>query len=156
PRDASAMVDFDAASSWRASANALGSPGSDDPAPGIPTILVNEVLSASAPPAVDAVELFNPGSSSVDVGGRVLPDIRALPKRFRIAAGRMIAAGGFAVFTEADFNPLPGTTNNFSFDSAGDSAYLFSGDSATNLTGYSHGFAFGAVAAGVTLGRHVI
>lgn len=156
PKNVASSVDFDDPANWRASTNPLGSPGADDPNPGIPAILVNEILSASAPPAVDAVELFNPTAAIVEVGGWFLTDDRTLPKKFPIPAGRMIAPGGFAVFTEADFNPVPGTTNNFSFDSAGDSAYLFSGDGAGHLTGYSHGFAFGPVTPGVTLGRHVI
>jgi hypothetical protein len=156
PKNATATVDFDDPANWRASANPFGSPGADDPEPGILLILVNEILSASAPPDVDAIELFNPTGAIVDVGGWFITDDRTLPKKFRIPAPRTIAAGGFVVFTETDFNPLPGTTNNFSFDSAGDSAYLFSGDGAGNLTGYSHGFAFGAVAPGVTFGRHVI
>jgi hypothetical protein len=67
----------------------------------------------------------------------------------------MIAAGGFRVFTEAEFNALPGSLTSFSLSSAGDSIYLCSGDAATNLTGYSHGFTFDAAANGVTFGRYV-
>src|SRR5439155_639046 len=33
--------------------------------------------------------------------------------------------------------------------------YLLSGDTATNLTGYSHGFIFGPAANGVSFGRYV-
>ena len=33
----------------------------------------------------------------------------------------------------------------------GDEVYLFSGDSATNLTGYSHGFSFGGAEANVVV-----
>src|SRR5262249_14237995 len=37
----------------------------------------------------------------------------------------------------------------------GDEIYLFSADASGNLTGYSHGFHFGAAAGGVTFGRYV-
>ena len=32
----------------------------------------------------------------------------------------MIAPGGFVVFTEADFNPTPGTNNSFALNSDGE------------------------------------
>jgi hypothetical protein len=59
------------------------------------------------------------------------------------------------VFTEDDFNPTPGASNSFALGALGDAAYLFSADAATNLTGYSHGFNFGAAAPGVSFGRYV-
>src|SRR5262249_21455371 len=45
--------------------------------------------------------------------------------------------------------------NGFALSSMGDSIYLFSGDG-TQLTGYAHGFDFGAAANGVSFGRYVI
>ncbi len=60
------------------------------------------------------------------------------------------------MFTEAQFNPTPGTNTSFNLGSQVEEVYLFSGDVATNLTGYSHGFNFGAVENGVSFGRHVI
>ena len=68
----------------------------------------------------------------------------------------VIPPRGFAVFTEADFNPTPGVPPSFALNSWGESLYLFSGDAATNLTGYSHGLEFGPAANGVTFGRYVI
>ena len=39
----------------------------------------------------------------------------------------------------------------------GEAVYLLSGDAAsTNLTGYSHGYPFGAAPSGVPFGRHII
>src|SRR4029434_3311196 len=64
--------------------------------------------------------------------------------------------GGYRVFTETEFNPQPGALDSFALDSAGDAIYLTSGDANTNLTGYSHGFDFGAAANGVSFGRYVI
>ena len=43
----------------------------------------------------------------------------------------------------------------FAFSSAGELAYLFSADTNGNLTGYNHGFKFGASFPGVSFGRYV-
>jgi hypothetical protein len=45
--------------------------------------------------------------------------------------------------------------NPFKLSTLGEEVYLFSGDSRTNLTGYVHGFKFGAQAAGISFGRYV-
>jgi hypothetical protein len=145
----------DNGSHWRASSGAGGSPHADDPPPTHAPVVINEVLTHTDPPDVDAIELFNPTAASVDIGGWFLSDDGAFPKKFRIPTGTMIPAGGFRVFTEADFNPTNGTLFNFALDSAGDSLYLTSGDSSTNLSGYGHGITFGAAANGVSFGRYV-
>ena len=49
----------------------------------------------------------------------------------------------------------PASSNAFAFSSSGESAYLFSADTNGNLTGYSHGFNFGASFPGVSFGRYV-
>src|SRR5439155_5370402 len=81
--------------SWRASTNPGGSPGADDPASTIPAIVINEALTHSDPPTVDAIELYNPTGSSVDIGGWFLTDDPAIPGKFRIPNGTTISAGGF-------------------------------------------------------------
>jgi hypothetical protein len=154
PKNASSMPNSDDGLAWRASTLAGGSPGADDPAPIIARVLVNEVMTHTDLPEIDWIELFNPNSASVDIGGWFLSDDAPAPKKFRIPDGTMIAAGGFHVFAEAEFNASPGSLTSFSLSSAGDSIYLCSGDAATNLTGYSHGFTFGAAANGVTFGRY--
>jgi hypothetical protein len=45
---------------------------------------------------------------------------------------------------------------SFSLSSFGDEVYLFSADAGAQLTGYSHGFEFGAAADGESFGRYVI
>jgi len=138
---------------WRPSAQRGGSPGADDPAPPtLPGILVTEVLANTDPPQIDAVELHNPTGQDVDLGGWFLTDDFSRPFKFRIPAGTVIPAGGWRVFTEADFNAGGA---GFAFSSAGDEVYLFSGDAQTNLTGYMHGFRFGATETGISLGRYV-
>lgn len=142
---------------WRPSGALNGSPGiSDPPAPALAPIRINELLTHTDPPVVDAVELFNPTASDVNIGGWFLTDDRLTPKKFRIPDGTMIGAGSYAVFTEADFNPTPGMGTSFSFSSRGDEAFLLSGDAASNLTGYLHGYDFGPAENGVSFGPHVI
>jgi hypothetical protein len=143
-------------SSWRSSANPGGSPGADDPATTVPAILINEALSHTDPPLVDSIELYNPTAANVNLGGWFLTDDGKSPRKYRIPDDTIINAGDYLVFTEAQFNPTPGTNNSFNLGSQGEEVYLFSGDVATNLTGYSHGFSFGAVENGVSFGRHVI
>jgi hypothetical protein len=142
--------------SWRASAFVGGSPGADDPSPSILPILINEALTATGLSGIDAIELFNPTPGSAAIGGWFLTDEPDTPKKFRIPDGLTLSPGGFAVFDENQFNPTPGIGTSFSLRAEGDDVYLFSADSAGNLTGYSHGFSFGAAEHGVTFGRHVL
>ncbi|HXJ60397.1 MAG TPA: lamin tail domain-containing protein [Verrucomicrobiae bacterium] len=157
PREPNANPDPGNPSAWRASTLPGGSPGADDPPSEIPRVFVNEVLTHTALPEVDAIELFNPNADEVDITGWFLTDDDAQPRKFRIPAGTRIAPGGYRLFTETDFNPGPLlNSNSFSLSADGDEVYLFSADGAGNLTGYSHGFHFGAAAGGVSFGRYVI
>jgi hypothetical protein len=132
-----------------------GSPGSDDPNPTITPVVINELLTHTDLPAIDAIELFNPTASPVDIGGWFLSDDSAVPKKYLISDGTTLGAGAFITFNESQFNPTPGTNNSFSLSSQGEQVYLFSGDAQTNLTGYSHGVSFGAAANGVSFGRYL-
>jgi hypothetical protein len=155
PKSPNANPNPDNPSTWRASANRYGSPGADDPEPAIPGIVINEVLTHSEP-QVDTIELYNPTDSSVNIGGWFLTDDASVPMKFRIPDNTSIPPGGYLVFTEADFNPTPGTNNSFVLSSQGEEIYLLGGDANTNLTGYSHGFSFGAAENGVSFGRYVL
>jgi hypothetical protein len=75
--------------------------------------------------------------------------------KYRIRPGTTIAAGGYQLLTEKDFNSSPGSPNSFLLDSHGEEIYLYSANAAGDLTGYSDGFAFGAAQNGVSFGRHV-
>ena len=144
----------DNASGWRVSGALGGSPGQADPAPPvIAPIRVNEALTHSLFPAVDAIELFNPTTNAVNIGGWFLSDDFFSPKKYRIATNMFIAAGGFHVLTESDFNAAGA---GFALDADGDDVWLFSGGAATNLTGYAQGFSFGAADEGVSFGRVVL
>lgn len=156
PKNSGTSQAPDQGSDWRASTNPAGSPGADDPPPTIAAIVINEVLTHSDPaPPTDTIELYNPTGQGLNIGGWFLSDDRALPQKFRIPNPTMIGGFGHVTFNEVNFNPTPGTNNSFSLSSHGESVFLFSGGANSNLTGYSHGFAFGAAPTGVTFGRHV-
>ena len=144
------------ASNWRPSAMAGGSPGQLNTLPtAFPRIVINEILTHTDPPAVDYVELYNPTAHDVDVSGWFLTDDFNAPKKFRLANGTVIPAGDYLYFKENDFNEPPNAPTSFAFRSSGDEAYLFSGDAGGHLTGYFHGFVFGAAENGVAFGRHL-
>ena len=142
---------WDQKSSWRPSAHERGSPGLTDPPVAVQTpILVNEVLTHTDPPLTDAIELYNPNNVVVNIGGWFLTDDFNQPKQFRIPDGATIAANGYLVFYASNSFGVV-----FNLSSHGEEVYLFSGDAITNLTGYVHGFDFGAQANGVTFGRYI-
>lgn len=150
--DSAPLASWSDAASWRASANPGGSPGGPDPAaPLLPVVLVNEALTHTDPPLLDTIELHNPGPTPVSVAGWFLTDDFSQPRRYVLPAGATIAAGGYLVLTENDFNAGP---DAFNLSSLGEEVHLFSGNG-TRPTGFSHGFAFGAAANGVSFGRHV-
>jgi hypothetical protein len=138
---------------WRASSRINGSPGADDTSLDIVPVLLNEVLTHTDLPQVDAIEVFNPGTVAANISGWFLTDDRRQPAKFRIAASPPIPPGGYRVFTEADFNRPELGTNAFSLSSVGDQAYIYSANAAGTLTGFSDGFTFGAAANGVSFGR---
>jgi hypothetical protein len=140
--------------SWRPGSHVNGSPGIADPAPEtLPNVLINEALTHTDPPQVDAVELYNPGTNSANIGGWFLTDDFNNPKKYRFPNTASIPARAYRVVDESVFNN--GLPTGFSLSSLGDAVFLFSGDEATNLTGYFHGFDFGAAQNGVSFGRYV-
>src|SRR5262249_25149066 len=118
--------------------------------------LVNEVLSHTDPPLEDAIELYNPTTSPVSLGGWFLSDDPANFKKFRIADGTTLEANGFAAFYENQINGGAGSLVPFTFDSAhGDQAFLSEADAGGNLTGYRNVVRFGASANGIAFGRYL-
>ena len=98
----------DDASNWRASFDYLGSPGSAGSA-APPGIVINEVLTNSVNPVVDAIELHNPTAADVDISGWYLSDSFDF-RKYRIPDGTRVPAGGYVTFDEADFNPPDDST----------------------------------------------
>jgi hypothetical protein len=121
----------------------------------IANVMINEVLSHTDPPAVDAIELFNPSASSVDISWWFLTDRRNEPRKFRIPDGTVLEPGGFIVFTEADFNPQPGIFPSFALSSSeGEDLFLFAADEAGVLLGYRTDVEFGAAENAVSFGQY--
>ncbi len=153
-RNPSSGADPGDASSWRASSSPGGSPGEADTIYTLQPVVINEVVSRNGA-GLDFIEVHNPSNAEVAIGGWFLTDDASVPRKYRFANGVVLPAGGFLVVTESQFNP-PGSTNAFSLNSSGDQVYLFSGNASSDLTGYAHGFRFGASADGVSFGRHVL
>jgi hypothetical protein len=150
---AAARESWSVKSGWRPSTASGGSPGASDPAPAsIPGILISEALTHTDPPLLDSIELFNPTINNVNLGGWFLTDDPHDPKKYRIPDNTFISAGGYLTFTTDQFGVGP---KGFAFGSTGDSVYVFSGDANTNLTGYAHGYTFGAAPNPVSFGRYV-
>lgn len=134
---------------WRASFKIHGSPGSDDPQ----VILINEVLTHTDEPQVDAIELYNPNNSDVNIGGWYLSDDQTEPAKFRIPDETIIKANGYYVFTANDFDKDQ-SPNSFGLSENGDNVVL-SSDS-TGCEGYCHSVSFGALERGVSYGRYIV
>ncbi len=140
--------------SWRLSTALGGSPGQADPPRAfLPPVLVNEALTHTDLTEVDALELFNPSPGVADLAGWFLTDDFRTPQKFRFPSDARIDPGGYLVVKETQFRPS--ADRGFALSSLGDEVYLFSADAAGNLTGWVHGFQFGAIENGVSFGRHV-
>ena len=146
-----------ASANWRPSGQLQGSPAAPDPAPpAFAPVLITEVLSRTeTPPPTDSIELHNPTTQPADVSHWWLTDDFNTPQKFQIPPNTTIPPGGYTVFDEAQFNPVPGTPPSFALSADGDEVWLFSADASGALTGYCHGFRFGAAENGVSFGRLV-
>jgi hypothetical protein len=144
----------DTGTNWRASANVHGSPKADDPEVNFAPIVINEVLTNSALPLRDTIEIYNPTGTLVSVGDWWLSDDREIPRKYRIPTGTTIPANSYLVFDETHFNPTPGVGSSFALSGTGDDVYIYSGDGGGNLTGYSHGWDMAASEPDVSFGRY--
>ncbi|HWN94819.1 MAG TPA: lamin tail domain-containing protein, partial [Methylomirabilota bacterium] len=117
-------------------------------------VLINEALTHSDLPLEDAIELFNPTATPINIGGWYLSDSQIEPRKFRIPDHTIIPPGGFVVFYEYQFNPtflFP----SFSLSSVdGDEIFLSLTDTNGNLTGYRSSVDFGGQVNGVSFGRY--
>jgi hypothetical protein len=150
------------ATQWRASTYDGGSPGAPEPGQvTVQPVVVNEILTHGVPPAGDAIELFNPNPTPVNLGYWYLTDDHQMARKYLIPPNTTIQAGSYLVFYETNsfgvsgFTNALGVTNTpFGLSSSGEEIYLFSGDNAGRLTGYEQGFDFGPSSLGVTFGRY--
>lgn len=157
-----AANDWNDGNNWTASSIINGTPGAEDQGIDIPAIKVNEILASTDRPQVDAIELYNPNTTAVDIGHWFLSDNRSIPKKWQIPAGTRIPAKGYMVFYEgyfADTSKLYRAEHfgsAFSLSAHGEEAYIFSGNGNGQLTGYAHGFEFDDSENGVSMGQHLI
>ncbi len=114
------------------------------------SIVINEALTASALPLEDAIELFNPTASGVNIGGWWLSDDDVSLQKYQFPAGTSIPAGGYLVVYENQFNS---GASAFSLSSSGEQIILSAVDGASAPTGYRSRVSFGASADGVAFGR---
>ena len=106
--------------SWTSSTVFGGTPG--EASVGRTGVVVNEVLAHTDAPQSDSIELFNTTASSINVGGWYLSDAGSDLFKYQISAGTIIAAGGYLVFNESDFNV---DSTGFALSgSQGDQVYL--------------------------------
>lgn len=141
--------------SWRISAFDQGSPGQVDPAPSLPPlVVVNEAITHTDPVVVgDTIELRNPGATNAPIGYWYLTDEFDTPRKYQVPSDIVIPAGGQVVFNELATFGLG--SNGFGLSSRGENIYVFSGDAAGRLTGWYHGFGFGAQFTDVSFGRYL-
>ena len=143
-------------SHWMASERNGGTPGYDQgDAPAGNGIVINEILSHTDLPLVDALEIHNRSTVSVDLSGWYLTDTPDQIEKYRIPDGTMITPGGFLIFDENDFNSSLGTDpSDFALDGArGDSLWLWQTEDADGLRTIADHVRFGATANTEVWGR---
>ncbi len=157
---------YNVPANWRASSEIHGSPGALGAGPDT-RLVINEILSHSNTPRVDAIELYNPGASSLDISNWLLGDAKTPESaddyvQYRIPAGTVVPAYGYKVFTEADFNPNGSWNQNagtpgageFAFDAHhGDRAWVIQTDANSNPGKFVDDYSFGGTASDESLGR---
>ena len=121
--------------SWRASVGQNGSPGAGDVFPPPPTgVILSEVSAASSP---QWIELYNQGSSAVDVAGYSLTD-DGQSRKF-VLPSIVIGAGQYAIVYPSNY---------FNLSAQGDEVLLYNAQ--TNLVSQ---ISFGLQPVGYTLSR---
>ncbi len=110
-------------------------PGSSNYQP-LPNAVINEVLTYPVVPMQGTVELFNPSSTPVPIGGWYLSNDERNFKKFRIANGTMLNPGEFLLFTEEQLNSSASLTPFSLYDPRGAEIWLAQADGFGNLTGF--------------------
>ena len=152
-----AGVDLGSQGAWRPSAYTGGSPGTSDtgqvPEPG--SVVINELMANPSGGTSDWVELHNTTAQAIDLGGWFLSDDLDDLTRYEVAAGTIIPAGGYLVFSQDEHfgnTSDPGCHVPFGLSRNGETVYLHSGLTGV-VTGYSEQEKFDASEPGVSMGR---
>ena len=120
-------------------------------------VVINEVLSASPGSEPDWIELHNAGSEPVDLSGWFLSDSGSDLQKYQIAAGTIIPAFGYLVFTEdvhfGSASSDPGVITPFALNGNGETVHLYKPAEGLGLE-YLESEDFGPAEPGVTFGRY--
>ncbi len=81
----------------------------------------------------DWIELYNPGTESIDLGGLYLTDDLTDPTQFQIPAGVSIPGGGFLLFYADNDTDQGNQHTNFKLSADGESVALFGADGITQI-----------------------
>jgi hypothetical protein len=81
----------------------------------------------------DWVEIYNPGTTAVDMGGLCLTDDLAQPNKWQVPAGVTIPAGGYAVFWADDEGDQGLTHAGFKISASGEAVGLYQSDGTTQI-----------------------
>lgn len=134
--------DPDDPANWRASSVLNGTPGAAGAALPVPGIVLNEIMADNRSAVTngglypDWIELFNPGSNSVDLANWSLTD-DGNARKFVFPAINLPASGFLIVWCDTDTN-APGLHSGFALGRNGESVFLF--DASTNLVdAFSYG-----------------
>ena len=117
------------------------------------SIVINEVLAfnrnahSNATDFPDVIELFNTGSTSVDISGYSITDDPLLPGKFTIPSTTIIDAGGYLVIYADSAFTSPGLHTGFGLSSDGDRVLLFNGSTQMDSV------TFGPQAPDLSIGR---
>lgn len=129
---------------WRPSSNAGGSPGKDDPEPALPRVVITEAMPRATAANGDFVELLNASPGVANISGWFLSDDRTQPKKYRFPANTLLAPGTYFAVSESQYGRASDGLPGFGLSGQGEEVFLFSANAAGELTGYVHGFQFGA------------
>jgi hypothetical protein len=145
---------------WRVSANRLGSPGKEDPSPTGEKVIINEVLANSDAPLTDAIEIFNPADSAVNIGNWYLSDEKDNPGKWRIPEGTTLPAKGYVVFYEGHYSndTLRSYSNEFgeafSISAGGEQIFLYSSTADGKINNFIHEYAVNATESNTSFGNY--
>jgi hypothetical protein len=110
-----------------------------------PTLRINEVL-ASNPnnrngTTSDLIELFNAGTTAINLAGKSLTDDPAAVQKYVFPAGTTIAAGGYlVVFADTNASTAQQLHTGFALDAEGDQVLLFDANSSVPSDSIKFGF----------------
>ncbi len=150
---AAAKVLWNVKEGWRASEPLGGTPGTDETALGyqvvLPgTVVISEVLAHSDMPFGDAIELYNAGTTPVDVSGWFLSDTSSNLALYQIPVMPAIQPGGYLVLYQSTH-----FGGYFALSELGEAVYL-SSNAGGQPGGYREDVDFGPSPRNIPFGLH--